>query len=174
MPRKPIPQRKTTSRLGSYLFGVGSGLLVALLYTIFSQDATTGGAPVQPRPLATAPAPAPASEQKTERIDWSFYDLFPQAEVSTVTGYQQAKRPNDPKTTYHLQAGSFSAARDADERRAELLLLGLTVFITQKEVDGSLWHRVMIGPFESETYLNRAQTLLAANDVSSIPITGEP
>jgi len=33
---------------------------------------------------------------------------------------------------------------------------------------------VMIGPFQSETYLNRAQSLLAANDVSSIPITGEP
>jgi len=172
MQRKPIPQRKTKSHLASYLFGVGSGLLMAILYTTFSQETSPTPEPAQSRGLATTPTPSP--DQKTDQIDWSFYDLFPQAEVSTVTGYQDAKRLTDPKTTYHLQAGSFSVARDADERRAELLLLGLTVFITQKEVDGSLWHRVMIGPFESETYLNRAQTLLAANEISSIPITGEP
>ena len=91
-----------------------------------------------------------------------------------MTGYQRAKQPDDPKSTYHLQAGSFSDARDADERRAELLLLGLTVFVVKKEVKEGIWYRVMIGPFQSETYLNRAQSLLAANDVSSIPITGEP
>ena len=174
MNRKSASPKKNKSRLGSYLFGVGSGLLVALLYNIIVQAPAQGGAAVQPKATASASAPKPAADQKSDRIDWSFYDLFPEAEVSTVAGYQQAKQPSDPKMIYHLQAGSFSAARDADERRAELLLLGLTAFITQKEVDGTLWHRVMIGPFESETYLNRAQTLLAANNFPSIPITGKP
>jgi cell division protein FtsN len=165
-----LAQRKTTtSRLTSYLFGFGSGLLVAVLYGAFDQSATEDSASDLPQVVQ-----APASDQKIDRIDWSFYDLFPNTEVTTVTGYQRAKQPDDPKSTYHLQAGSFSDARDADERRAELLLLGLTVFVVKKEVKEGIWYRVMIGPFQSETYLNRAQSLLAANDVSSIPITGEP
>ena len=33
------------------------------------------------------------SQRVTETIDWSFYDLFPKAEVATVGGYQQLLVP---------------------------------------------------------------------------------
>ena len=154
MKRKPPNPKQPVSRLFSYLAGLASGLFLAFLYA--------------------EPVPAQNIELKTERIDWSFYDLFPKAEVANVGGYQRAKREDDPKPTYHLQAGSFNLPRDADERRAELLLLGLTAFIETKPINGVTWHRVMIGPFDSDTNLSRAQSLLAANNFESIPISNKP
>lgn len=169
MKRKPPNPKQPVSRLFSYLAGLASGLFLAFLYALVTS---------QPPPdaPATDPEPVPAQniELKTERIDWSFYDLFPKAEVANVGGYQSAKRASDPKPIYHLQAGSFNAPRDADERRAELLMLGLTAFIETKPIKGVTWHRVMIGPFESDTNLNRAQSLLAANNFESIPISTKP
>ena len=48
------------------------------------------------------------SQRVTETIDWSFYDLFPKAEVATVGGYQQPMAMvGDATLTYYLQVGSF-------------------------------------------------------------------
>lgn len=169
MNRKSSPSRPTVSRLFSYLAGLASGLFLAFLYSLLTSQPPTGG------PVADLePVPALNVESKSERIDWSFYDLFPKAEVANVGGYQSAKRIDDPKPSYHLQAGSFNVPRDADERRAELLLLGLTAFIETKPINGVTWHRVMIGPFDSDTDLSRAQSLLAANNFESIPISNKP
>ena len=169
MNRKPPASKQPVSRLFSYLAGLASGLFLAFFYSLVTS---------QPPPAAPGadlePVPAQNIEPKTERIDWSFYDLFPKAEVANVGGYQRAKREDDPKPTYHLQAGSFNLPRDADERRAELLLLGLTAFIETKPINGVTWHRVMIGPFDSDTNLSRAQSLLAANNFESIPISNKP
>ena len=169
MNRKSSVSQQPVSRLFSYLAGLVSGLFLAFLFSLLSSQQTTD-APV----ARTQPMPAKSIEPKAERIDWSFYDLFPKAEVANVGGYQSAKRASDPKPIYHLQAGSFNAPRDADERRAELLMLGLTAFIETKPIKGVTWHRVMIGPFESDTNLNRAQSLLAANNFESIPISTKP
>jgi cell division protein FtsN len=169
MNRKPPASKQPVSRLFSYLAGLASGLFLAFLYSLVTSQ------PPPDAPVADLePVPAQNIEPKTERIDWSFYDLFPKAEVANVGGYQRAKRADDPKPTYHLQAGSFNTPRDADERRAELLLLGLTAFIETKPIDGVTWHRVMIGPFDSDTDLGRAQSLLAANNFESIPISNKP
>ncbi len=169
MNRKSSAPKQPVSRLFSYLAGLGSGLFLAFLYSLLTSQ------PPANAPVANLePVPTQNSEPKTERIDWSFYDLFPTAEVANVGGYQSAKRADDPKPTYQLQAGSFNTPRDADERRAELLLLGLTAFIETKPIKGVTWHRVMIGPFDSDTGLNRAQSLLAANNFESIPISNKP
>ena len=169
MNRKPPASKQPVSRLFSYLAGLASGLFLAFLYSLVTSQ------PPPDAPVADLePVPAQNIEPKTERIDWSFYDLFPKAEVANVGGYQRAKREDDPKPTYHLQAGSFNLPRDADERRAELLLLGLTAFIETKTIHGVTWQRFMIGPLDSETNLRQSQSLLAANNFESIPISNKP
>lgn len=47
---------------------------------------------------------------------------------------------------YVLQAGSFSKARDAEARKAELALLGVESRINAVDVSGRRYHRVMLGP----------------------------
>ena len=112
------------------------------------------------------------SQRVTETIDWSFYDLFPKAEVATVGGYQQPMAiAGDSTLTYFLQVGSFPTTSDADRRRAELLLLGLSPSVEEKQIEQTTWHRIMLGPFESEVELNRTQALLAANEFESMPLT---
>ena len=122
-------------------------------------------------PVAVAPTTATTSTAGAEVMDWSFYDLFPKAEVATVGGYQSAKDSQTPPPVFHLQTGSFSTSRDADERRAALLLLGLPAFIEPKVVNNQTWYRVLVGPIETETSLNRVQALLANNDFESMPIS---
>ena len=112
------------------------------------------------------------SQRMNETIDWSFYDLFPKAEVATVGGYQQPMvMTADSTVIYYLQVGSFPTTSDADLRRAELLLLGLSPSVEKKQIDQTTWHRIMLGPFESQVELNRAQALLAANEFESMPLT---
>ena len=111
------------------------------------------------------------SQRVTETIDWSFYDLFPKAEVATVGGYQQPMAMvGDATLTYYLQVGSFPTTSDADQRRAELLLLGLSHRLNKANRADHL-AQDHAGPFESEVELNRTQALLAANEFESMPLT---
>ena len=81
---------------------------------------------------------------------------------------------SDGPAVFLLQAGSFRNSEDADRLRAELLLMGLTVFSREIEVNGETWHRVLVGPLETELELNRAQDKLAQAEIESIPLRVKP
>ena len=177
MARRPNQQQATRVRAisdpqGSTKLGFVTGVFVGLI-------SATGAFLLWPK--VSAPEPyleevsqlgEETSQRMNETIDWSFYDLFPKAEVATVGGYQQPMvMAADSTLIYYLQVGSFPTTNDADLRRAELLLLGLSPSVEKKQIDQTTWHRIMLGPFESEVELNRAQALLAANEFESMPLT---
>ena len=177
MARRPNQQQATRVRAisdpqGSTKLGFVTGVFVGLI-------SATGAFLLWPK--VSAPEPyleevsqlgEETSQRMNETIDWSFYDLFPKAEVATVGGYQQPMvMTADSTVIYYLQVGSFPTTSDADLRRAELLLLGLSPSVEKKQIDQTTWHRIMLGPFESEVELNRAQALLAANEFESMPLT---
>lgn len=81
--------------------------------------------------------------------------------------------PTPDKATYEilLQVGSFRSRGDADSLRAQLLLLGLGAGIESAgSGSGEVWHRVMIGPFESPAALAQARARLQANGIDHIPV----
>ena len=177
MARRPNQQQATRVRAisdpqGSTKLGFVTGVFVGLI-------SATGAFLLWPK--VSAPEPyleevsqlgEETSQRMNETIDWSFYDLFPKAEVATVGGYQQPMvMTADSTVIYYLQVGSFPTTSDADLRRAELLLLGLSPSVEKKQIDQTTWHRIMLGPFESEVELNRAQALLAANEFESMPLS---
>ena len=177
MARRPNQQQATRVRAisdpqGSTKLGFVTGVFVGLI-------SATGAFLLWPK--VSAPEPyleevsqlgEETSQRMNETIDWSFYDLFPKAEVATVGGYQQPMvMTADSTVIYYLQVGSFPTTSDADLRRAELLLLGLSPSVEKKQSDQTTWHRIMLGPFESQVELNRAQALLAANEFESMPLT---
>ena len=177
MARRPNQQQATRVRAisdpqGSTKLGFVTGVFVGLI-------SATGAFLLWPK--VSAPEPyleevsqlgEETSQRMNETIDWSFYDLFPKAEVATVGGYQQPMvMTADSTVIYYLQVGSFPTTSDADLRRAELLLLGLSPSVEKKQIDQTTWHRIMLGPFESQVELNRAQALLAANEFESMPLT---
>ena len=69
---------------------------------------------------------------------------------------------------YLLQAGSFRLQKDADRRRAELALLGLTAAIEETRGDNGLWFRVYVGPFESRSAMARARSITAQQSIDTL------
>lgn len=61
-----------------------------------------------------------------------------------------------------IQVASFSKVGDADRLRAELIINGLTeTHLSTVELgDRGTYHRVMVGPFDNRSRLNKAQDIL--------------
>ena len=127
--------------------------------------------------------PSPINEQKpiaepkkiVEEMQWDFYEIFPKSVVPIVEEYTDTGRKKVLENSmWEIQVGSFKDPQDADERRATLILIGLNPVIRKVRVAGQQWHRVVVGPFESQLERNRAQDKLAQAEISSIPIKISP
>ena len=184
-------KRRTTKKQQNYpgwvwmLFGLAIGLSVA--FAIYVKD----NEEPRPRPEAvssavddngetTAPAtmtpdPEPAEEEKESRF--TFYDLLPNAEfvvpekapTTTAETTQQPEAVVEPGT-YVLQAGSFSTNADADRRRAELALQGISSDIQRVTVNDREYHRVVIGPTDDLDELNLLRSRLRAAKIDVLRI----
>jgi hypothetical protein len=124
--RKGKTSPKTTSEAPSvwrwYGAGVVSGVFASLLIYLGMLPADPGDSNGTPRAAATA---APVEEPPKPRFD--FYTLLPEQtiEVEVDPGEIAKNRTSPSMELYLLQAGSFRQRKDADRRRAELILLGL-------------------------------------------------
>ena len=104
-------------------------------------------------------------------MQWDFYEIFPKSVVPVIEEYTKTgEKVIIDNSRWILQAGSFKTAIDADERRATLILMGLDVSIREVKVGGALWHRIIVGPFDSLLERNRAQNKLAQAEITSIPM----
>ena len=108
-----------------------------------------------------------ASEPKP--INYTFYKILPQSEVVIPEDELQRPKTLDQRPgggRFYLQAGSFQQASDADTRRAELAMLGLSSEIeVATATDGTAWHRVRVGPYVQQQELDRARRLLQDNAI---------
>ena len=96
---------------------------------------------------------------------FDFYDILPQyevvlPEVETAAGPSARAKPVDEPGSYVLQAGSFSAASDADKLQASLALLGIESRVQRVTIDDDVYHRVRIGPITDLEKLNRIRRQL--------------
>ena len=114
----------------------------------------------------------PAPEKKT-RFD--FYDMLPNFEVVVpeedpeVAADVEARAIVQPGI-YVLQAGSFTAYADADRRRAELALQGISSGIQKVTIDDKTYHRVRIGPIDDLDELNRLRSRLRTAKIDVLRI----
>lgn len=68
-----------------------------------------------------------------------------------------------------LQAGSFRSQGDADNLRAQLLLMGLSASIeTFTPNQGETWHRVIVGPYDNHQSMDSARSQLTANGIDTL------
>ena len=104
---------------------------------------------------------------------FDFYTLLPDKEVvqpdATQKPAKTATKTTDKPEQFLIQTGSFRDPQEADKRKAELILLGLDVKVQNVDLkDGETWHRVQIGPFNSEAKLDAAKAALAENHIEYI------
>jgi len=141
--------------------GAFIAFLLALWYFVPAEDIET----------VTAVKPVAEPEALAKEIDWGFYEIFPKSVVPVVEEYAESgEKITTDQFAWILQAGSFTDPDDADEMRASLILMGLDVTVSEVEVDGKDWHRIVVGPFDTELERNRAQDRLAQAEIKSMPI----
>ena len=166
------------------LFGLSLGLVVAI--GVYLRVPVRPGAGV-PAAQATAPPAAQRSAARAaERVAaasapretpagnrFDFYEILPQAEVvvsdETTRAPGAKPRPSQAPGSYLLQAGSFSAAADADRLKANLALLGIESHVQRVTLDGDdVFNRVRIGPIGDIDAAKRTQRELREAGIDTL------
>lgn len=143
-----------------------------------------------PEAKQTAPKPAKPPEVLTlippeVPPKYEFYKRLPQDEVILPErDYQAIQQPKAPlqdtakpvprnpvspgKGRYLVQVGSFRGKKDADRRKAELLLRGLHPRVEAVTTDSGKWYRVRLGPFQSLDKVNRIRSELHSQKIKTL------
>ncbi|GAB3484290.1 SPOR domain-containing protein [Marinomonas epiphytica] len=154
-------------------------LLIPLIVALFAYGLSQLSQ-VKPEPT---PAPVPVSKPKVEKKpapkkpvttqkkdNFEFYQILQDSEIDTshVDAYQSTPR-EEQDFYYMIQAASFRDASDADRMRANLILSGLPETSIRETTgkDNRPWYRVVLGPYESRSLMNRAEDKLVSMDISS-------
>ena len=158
---KKTTKRKTTRKAGHkrpvpgwiiLLSGVLSGLLLALLIYVkgwVPQPVNTD----QPVPGVAEEVTQPVedvSQSVSKKPDYDFYSVLPEMEVVIPREELEQQAARDSKEyTYILQVASFNNRKDAEELKARIAFTGQIAHIQAIDVNGTEWHRVRVGPFDS-------------------------
>ena len=161
------------------LFGLGVGLAVAIGVYLrapsgdrTAEPATAAVQPAAARSTSTAaqrsaesapqPQRTPAPEKRFE-----FYEILPQFEVVVPDDEGSAAPTVRPRLataptpgSFLVQAGSFSAAADADRLKASLALLGFESHVQRVTIEDDVFNRVRIGPIGDLDAAKRIQRQL--------------
>ncbi len=110
---------------------------------------------------------------KTYKPQFEFYDQLREAEIVVPDTPPNELRNSGPakgqNEVFILQAGSFKNFQDADSLRANLLLLNLSAQVEKTHSsNGGIWHRVIVGPFESSSKLAHARSTLLQNGIDNL------
>ena len=151
-----------------YFAGVLTGVFLSFLGYL-------GTLPNPADPALETDSSPPAAEIPKPRFD--FYTMLPKqtldegkkpdavepaADVSKPPAASSAPEP------YLLQAGAFRQRDDAERRRAELVLLGLTPKLEEISNANGRWFRVYVGPFDSHESMNKARGVMASQNIDTV------
>jgi cell division protein FtsN len=160
------------SRLSWFLIGFVFGVFAAFLVYLWKVVPPDAASDIG-KPTADIISDTTVDKSALDASSsFDFYEMFPKSVVPVVEEYSakgERIAVND-KSTYALQAGSFRKAADADQLRAELILLGMAVFIQEVNRDNIQWHRVMVGPLQSKLEHDRTRAKLAEENIETISI----
>jgi len=110
--------------------------------------------------------------EQTGTSIFTYGTMLKQAVVTPAYVPVYASTPKDPtkKTSHVLQVASFKSEVDARALQKRLIKKKLTnVQVTQSKAKlGSIWYRVMVGPFQNRSMLNKAQDILVQMNFSPL------
>jgi len=118
-----------------------------------------------------APSESSASKSASSEQRFKFYDLLPESEVVApkVDSYQYREKNTSNDFYYLVQTGSFRSSADAEKQKATIAFQGLKASIKPVTNDqGTVWYRVMTGPFYSRSEMNSALDKLVAIQIEPL------
>ena len=78
-----------------------------------------------------------------------------------------------PAADLFLQAGSFQNAKDAENLKASLALMGQEASVQQVMLSDKVWYRVRLGPFASNDAAGKARAELAKSGIEASLVKGK-
>jgi hypothetical protein len=123
-------------------------------------------------PIEMPESVKPMLTEQPTKPNFTFPDILKQTEVKPVHVKVYESTPKDPtkKTKNILQVASFKNESDAKSLQKTLIRKQLTnaQVIQSTTNSGSVWYRVMVGPFQDRSKLNKAQDILVQMNFSPL------
>ena len=91
----------------------------------------------------------------------------PKARAEARTEENRAPPAAQPRR-FQIQAASFRRVEDAEQLRAKLMLQALPAQTARVELASGAWHRVIVGPIESEPEAKRVMNLLREQKLAAM------
>lgn len=157
------PPSLTAAHVKGFIAGAVAGVLIGAGGVVY----LTKESAQLPLPVADVSGP---TEESAPKPRFDFYTVLPNQNLDLAADIEPAElttRQQD-NDLYVLQAGSFRAQKDADQRRGELALLGLEGKIERTQGDNGVWYRVYIGPFESRSAMAKARSITAQQSIDTL------
>src|SRR5690554_884641 len=147
----------------SFFIGIAFTLLAQMSYHWIKQS------PKVEQVVSQAKQAILPTTEKNNKPEVTFYQTLPDMKVKVDV--KPVPENSQAAYNYVLQAGSFRNANEANQQRAEVMLLGLDATIeTTVNASGNTWHRVIVGPFTSRSQLNQARNSLANNNMPTLTL----
>lgn len=170
---KPRPSRVQSKleyfRANPFMAGLAVGLLVAALLALYI---TQSPLPFVDR-VGTKPSKGigsaieqPDSEEPKDPNKGMLPKDAGQIETPAEAGIEP-KSVSPSGMSYLIQVGAFKAPEDAEQMRARMAILGFEARVSETEKDGTVLHRVRLGPYPSVEELNKAKARVAENGIES-------
>ncbi len=174
---------------GIYLFGVYGQVEPAAPVTQASHKAaeaqtTAASAPKQPKfefyrmlpdlevdvpEGAYQSTPKAKSEPEPESASEDQQNKHSAADAASTESRPAEIKPSG-KSHFLLQAGAFKQAKQADQLKARLALLGLEANVQAVKVGDTTWHRVRLGPFADQDRAEHVRTRLGQKQIKAIVV----
>ncbi len=149
------------------VFGMLSGLLIGLFIYLKGWVPEPIQNTQQPVPGIAKEATPPVedvSQNVSKKPDYDFYSVLPEMEVVIPKEELEQQAARDSKEySYILQIASFKNQQDAEELKARIAFSGQIAYIQSIDVNGTEWHRVRVGPFDSSREADKQKRQLEQN-----------
>ncbi|HEV2614504.1 MAG TPA: SPOR domain-containing protein [Gammaproteobacteria bacterium] len=186
--RRSEPESEGPSAIVWLFVGILIGLIISGIFYLKGQHST---APVKPEKHVVEakhpPVKKPVDETQTQKqapassqnlqTQFDFYNVL--SNKTQPKSAPAAAKPTQTTTTaptttaaasssnYVVQIATMSKPSDADQLKAQLLLLGFDVNVTPVQKNGQTFQRVWLGPFTNKSDAVATQKQLTQNQITS-------
>ncbi len=113
----------------------------------------------------------PESQTQTRPVIVDAPDRSQQASASAaISSSDDSTAPQPHQASYILQVRSYNDPDNADAKRAEIILNGLSADVVKTSEGGKTWYRVISGPFDTLDAAVNAQQTLQHSGIDSIVV----
>ncbi|MBU6459410.1 MAG: SPOR domain-containing protein [Proteobacteria bacterium] len=174
--------------LGLLLAGGTIALFTSLLKPFEHPNVSTVPSSLQSKTTPSSAKPIQGEAEQSDNPKLDFYTILPQKTEMPSSGPSSTGATKQPsisagitpptgtaltptKQLAYLQVGAYKNKDEANNIKIRLALLGIEAKIkTVTLPDGSVWHRVRVGPISSKEKVKALQKLLGKNNIHTTVI----